>query len=188
MKYLLVKNRPGTETRYFWAGGIDASKQDYESVAPQYGGDAKVQEGLEIWRAFQYEMLTQTVMHGNDRATRTVRLIRSENKHIIDRYGLKLGDRDTVFTKGPNESASLYDEFYYKGEELFGYDVPYHRIMGMYLHSQMNNFDSAFAGDDENEISAMLEGLPGDYISSGKYTHTRAKDYKNMRVMGADLP
>lgn len=108
----------------------------------------------------------------NIKAKKAIRLIRTESNLVMDLYNPKreTGARPAM-KRGMAESTSLVRHVVVKGGHVTYQEVPYHRILGMYLiergeYNQMIKktlYESFFMSDAENEVIAMMDGLPHEY-------------------------
>ncbi|MGQ9872305.1 hypothetical protein [Leptodesmis sp.] len=80
-------------------------------------------------------------------------------------YKVKKGARNAVINRGAAESTSVFDVVSVTGTELTIQNVPKHRIFGTYwTEKKPGSNNSGFMGDSENEFTAMMEGIPFDYV------------------------
>lgn len=162
-KYHLAEQRGGSKDDYYWSEGADSAKETYKKYVKKAGGQAKYNETMAAYHAFNYELLTKADIP-NKNPDGTITLLRTENKAVMDMYGHKVGDTDITMKRGVAESTSLVKPVEVFGSELTEQRVPPHRIVGVYFHERHpGKGGSALMGDDENEFVAILDKVPFKY-------------------------
>lgn len=139
----------------------------------------KIQVNQEVYRqsftafhAFNYLIASKVDLPNNIKSKKAIRLIRTESDKVMDIYnpGRETGIRP-VMKRGMAESTSLVRHVVIAGSHVTYQEVPYHRILGTYLieRGKYNEFvkkmlyTSFFMSDVENEVIAMMDGLPHEY-------------------------
>lgn len=124
----------------------------------------------DVKKAQQYHAAIQIALenntfHGNDKATRSVVLIRTESNSVIKINGaLPNVGEECKHLRGVAESHAYASTVVVLGDNATAIRVPYSRIGGVYFaerYPQCNS--SSFMGDDENEFNADTHGLPAIY-------------------------
>ncbi len=102
----------------------------------------------------------------NDPVSRTIRLLRTENRGIIP-ANTKTGD-DAHYDIGANESFTLATVYKYKGVDGVIVAVPYSRVNGLWCLERTpgHPLQGFFAGDHENEVNAATDGLRRVFIEN----------------------
>jgi len=98
-----------------------------------------------------------------------VELVRTEGSDIMAQYGVKIGARNVLMSRGAAESASIFRaKRIVAGGEVTRQRVPLHRVLGYYWGDRpgSKNGYGGFLGDDENEFVFIPEGIPFDYVDS----------------------
>lgn len=164
-KYFLSSQRLTPQDSYFWANGIEKAERLYNEISKK----AQYSETMTAYHAFSYEVFSNVELPNVDRTTQTATLIRTERKYVVqDLNGMKVGDTK-IIKKGPAESTSLVKTTIVEGSEVTTQVVPIHRIVASYLPSRFKDSDSdALLGDNENEVLAMMEGIPTYYKRAGR--------------------
>lgn len=169
-KLHLEQSRATPAEGVFWPDvyPFAASTQKRGRAAAQEALDAQRQKhGTEIyrkthlmWHAFVYETLANIEMPNTDRRKQTVDLIRTESDGVIQRSGIQPGESG-VFPREPYSSTSLLQSISVHGKNVTITEVPWTRIVGVWLHSRDPSWgqDGFFYGDRENEFVAILGGL-----------------------------
>jgi hypothetical protein len=131
-------------------------------------GAEKYSETMTAFHAFNYDFVRTVDFANNNRAKGLVNLIRTESRDVMQINGLSMGET-AVMRRGAVESYSVFEPFYYKGTEITTQQVPHHRIFGNYMLDQAPRANhGSFAGDNENEIVAMMEGVKSKYKGTRK--------------------
>lgn len=147
--------------------------------------DAKLRHAVISWHAFMQELLTNTMFPGNNPATRTVTVVRTESSaaarsFLLNGLPLTEGQLDDLLPlhnvpmtgkRGALESSSLYTVKNIHGHLVTEYQLPYHRVFALYMVAQPKSAGhmlSFFENDTENELAFMPEGLPFVLKSHGE--------------------
>jgi hypothetical protein len=163
IKYYVSQQRGGDESPYYWHNGFDKAKYHYEGAVASLGKQ-KYDDSVQMWHAFNFEMLRNVKFARNNIRGGYVELVRTEDKAIMNNYGLKPGDKNITMLRGGVESTSIYQTVVVAGRELTKQKVPHHRILGNYFYERGPGSEmSPFYGDQENEFVAILDGIPFDY-------------------------
>lgn len=119
--------------------------------------------------ALVQEILATVDTRYNDRRRRLVRLVRTEQKDIVKKNGLKIGTQCT-FPRGLNESTSIFQRTTVHGTENFVYILPHIRITDLYMFERSNKRgSSSFLSDSENEYTAVIADLPAFYVKNVRF-------------------
>lgn len=130
---------------------FDFFAQNPDQKARYLSACGKYQAGISL-------ILENCNFQGNDKATRTVVLMRTENPSIFGGGFPPIGKLSHHV--GVNESHSIFKTVRVEGSVLTMVRVPYHRITGMYMLEQNPGAgDCGFLGDSENEFNADTHGL-----------------------------
>ena len=120
--------------------------------------------------------LEQCNLPGNDPATHTIILARTEDDKVMAKS--KVG-HEMQAKHGVNESHSVFKTVVVDGDNLTMTRVPYSRISGIFMAEQNpGKGDTGFLGDSENEFTADTSGLKTMFVEAN--TH-RGKDLKPYR-------
>lgn len=128
-------------------------------------GAAKVEAAFTIHHAFMQELLAHTEMRHNDRARRVMRLVRTEQKPVLNTYGVKAG-QDGKMPRGLCESSSPFRVTSALSGTHEGtiQAVPHSRILGTYLmEGRPGMGDCGFLSDGENEFTFAAARVPFHY-------------------------
>ncbi len=102
-----------------------------------------------------------------NRTAKTIRLIRTEDIKVMQRYNLSVGAQNVLIPRGLAESSSLMREVYVYGSELTYQDVPHSRVFASYLYSRRPDESGAsLHSDGENEFVFIPFNIPLQYIRS----------------------
>lgn len=130
-------------------------------------------QSFTAFHAFNYLIVSKVDLPNNIKSKKAIRLIRTESDEVMDIYNPK---RETgirpAMKRGIAESTSLVRPVAVEGGHLTYQEVPYHRIFGTYLiergqyHSNIKKtlYTPFFFSDGENEVIAMMDGLPHEYV------------------------
>jgi hypothetical protein len=166
LKMYYQGQRKKSRQDYYWSeSGINAAENFYDKIVGPLG-ESKMNATYQAWHAFNYEMLDKINFPGKNKAKNTVELIRIENKEVMKMNGLKIGDKNVqIKRRAVFESTSLFSSIHVFGSEKTVQQVPLHRIIGTYWTAKNPTSNgTGFAGDDENEFVAMLDGIPLNYV------------------------
>lgn len=140
------------------------------------------EKAIIIWHAFVQEILSYTQFRFNNQKKRTVRLMRTMNKEVLEKYGIHEHGQ-YIIKHGILSSTTLFRPFSH-WDSLITLEVPHHRIFALYFTERFPgyttfqdikgdgpiafnpDFTGAICSDLENEVIALLEGLPINYISN----------------------
>ncbi|MEO0988158.1 MAG: minor capsid protein [Cyanobacteria bacterium J06639_14] len=166
MKWEIAQSRNLPTDTYYWSEGEDDARSLHERFNKSYGEQA-FQESLAAFHAWNYEQLQKMDMPNNDRKAGTFQVIRTESKKVVREInGFNPGQKKLTMQRGAAESTSMFSRVTVYGSEITVQEVPHHRVLGMYMQSR--NTDTVgrglFAGDSENELVALLEGIKFDYL------------------------
>jgi SPP1 gp7 family putative phage head morphogenesis protein len=172
-KYFIANNRSAPMDSYFWRDGVENAKQQALRVAGEAkkrtGNAATYAKSFVPWHAFQYEMMDRVDFDLRDAASKTIKLIRTENKAVMSANNFVPGTKNLTLKRGAAESTSIYKRVEVFGSEVTTQDVPYHRVFGNYFHERSpGQGGSAFLGDGENEFVTLLDDIPFDYEKTVK--------------------
>lgn len=167
-KIWLTNQRTLPRDAYWWRYGLEKSEKSYERAIAAAGSEKIYSETFTAWHAFNYEFVRTVELPNQDRARRLLNVVRTEDAFIMDEvYKIPMHARQVTMLRGAIESTSLIKPISVYGSEVTRQNVPYHRVMGTYFYGRYDGYSSgAFLGDNENEIVALLEGLPFDYEGS----------------------
>lgn len=162
-KYFYASQRDKIEDRYWWGiKGLDDAKSHYDGAVAKLGKE-KYDQSFTIWHAFNYEFMRNNKFANNNIKKGIVKLIRTENKAVMDLNGLKPGESGQI-KRGAAESASVFERVTVFGTEVTTQKVPHHRVFGVYMMDRAPGRNHPlFLSDRENEIVAMMDGLEADY-------------------------
>ena len=138
--------------------------------------DARLRDAVVAWHAFMQVVLAGTAFPGNDRTNRTVTVVRTESTEAAKSFlrngnPLTSGELDDLGSlqgvpltgrRGALESSSIYTVKHIHGHLVCEYQVPHHRVFGLYMLGQPKSVAhmlSFFENDTENELSFLPEGL-----------------------------
>ncbi len=158
--YFIGPNRPGNKqtdninAAYNWATGAADPKEFQTALRGERKYAAAVQLALE-----------NADFIGNDRASKTAILCRTESFDTVVDRSLKRGDVSN-HKRGVNESHSHWRAVTVFGSAATMIRVPYPRVSGLYFaERRVGDPDQGqFAGDEENEITADTHGLTAIYM------------------------
>lgn len=166
LKYFLATKARGLDpaAAFFWRYGLDKARTAYNEVS-QRPGEAKYMASVAAAHAFTFEMLNKTSFANKTPDGQAAILLRTENKSVVDIYGVRKGAVDATMLRGALESASIFERTSIYGDETTLQRVPLWRIFWTYFTSRYagSSHVDSFAGDGENEFMFMPEGLPFDY-------------------------
>lgn len=172
-KWQIALNRDVPLDQYFWRHGVNTARQHWETYTAASGQDV-YQNTFAMFHAWNYELLQKVDMPNNDKKAGTFRVVRTEKgSRIKNTYGLSPGDRNVTMLRGAVESTSMFSRVDIFGTEVTVQSVPHHRVLGMYLYGRAPLNEIMFAGDYENELVALLEGVPFDYLRKGEWRNTK---------------
>lgn len=164
LKWFMANQRTIPVDNTFWRFGLDTAEQKFGMFATN---QQTYSETFSAFHAFNYELLDKVDFSTKNPLNRTVQLLRTENKSIMEMYGLKVGDTGVTMPRGAIESTSVFETVSVYGTEITVQDVPYHRVIGNYFYERNpGSGRGAFLGDDENEFVAMLDGIKFNYTGS----------------------
>lgn len=166
LKYRIALDRGENFDDYYWQGGLNAARQEYEATIKKVGKE-KYHKTWAMWQAYVYESLRH--MEFSRKNGGVVELVRTEGRGIMDLYGLKNGSKNAAMPRGAAESASIYRaKRILAGGEVTIQRVPLHRVLGYYWMDKpgIPNRQGGFLGDGENEFVFIPEGIPFDYVDS----------------------
>lgn len=183
-KYFLTRQRADTKKEVYWRRGKEKEgKSAYENWVKIHG-EEKVIKSLTAWHSLVQEVLAKTDVRGNDRSLRAIRLLRTENRAIMQ--GVAKADGQKL-KRGPNESASLFRPVAVHGSELTVQAVPHSHVTGLYfLEREPGMGTGSFLGDHENEVTFIPQGIPFRYADKlpmdfGSDAATWDLDLKHLR-------
>ena len=123
--------------------------------------DQEYEDSLKYNAALQLA-LENSEFTGNDKSTRTVVLMRTEDDNVVTTT--KPGEK-SQHLRGVNESHSVFQTVVVGGDNLTMVRVPYSRINGFYMMQSGVKYDKPMYGSDaENEFSADTHGLPAYFM------------------------
>jgi ADP-ribose pyrophosphatase YjhB (NUDIX family) len=173
-KWFVTGARDVPRSNYYWQNGEDYSREAYVDYVQALGAERerKWREQCIAQHALSYEVVRRTEFEGNDLASGTVRLGRTEDKDVMRIHSMKVGDKK-VMTRGAMESYSISRTVRVNGAELTVQHIPHTRVFGLYFLERYGGSNQApFLGDGENEFVAMAEGVEAEYtrarVSSGE--------------------
>ena len=175
VKWYYSSRRSGDASNdYWWRNGRDEAKTKLNQWLSRIGSDVETLDTtFAAYHAFNLELMRNIDFTNNDRESESIRLVRTENKNVMQMNKLKQGDRNVTMKRGPVESTSVFRRIEVFGTEITIQKVPHHRILGTYFQARHPGGSSgAFLGDGENEFVAMLEGVPFDYEKTDTFTGT----------------
>lgn len=147
-----------------WVKGRKNAEAELKAWLNRWGPEGE--RALTVWHAFVQEVLGGVAFDNNDRLRRVVRLTRTGDKIVINKYGLKFG-RGLKMPGGLNKSSSVFRTTRVHGSEITVQAVPHTRVTGLYLLERKPGASiGAFLGDNENEFTFIPAGLPFDYVKS----------------------
>lgn len=182
-KYWIVKNRGGSNAKYYWKEGEETAREAYEDVIADLPDPAifglnmtredLFSESMSSFHAMNYSILDKADMPTKSKDGKNLLVIRTENgRSVLMNQGLGLGDEGDVI-RGPLESCSMYSTFFYKGDAVVWTEVPLHRGFVSYLPGRgdvslefaqgrrkkggWDNNEDMLLGDGENEIVVIME-------------------------------
>jgi len=172
LRWWIVNNRTEPLTDYFWQDGTTWAEQQLQAMS---GGKlSEWDRTFTIFHAWNYEMLQKIDMPNNDRQAGTFRVVRTEDKDVIQGiYNLKPGDTGVTMPRGAAESGSMFSRINVFGNQITVQNVPHHRVFGMYLQGRHPLQNRMFLGDDENEIICLFDKIPFDYLSKRQWKDTK---------------
>ena len=135
-----------------WKNAVDYYKNNPSLLARDTETYLRYQAGVQL-------MLEKTDFPGNDRATRTVILVRNEHDKVV--ANSEVGD-ELKAKHGVNESHATFRTVSLGSERrnCTVTRVPYSRISGFYFAEQEpGQNDCGFLRDSENEFTADTSGL-----------------------------
>ena len=159
---------------FYWKGhDIVEVKSDYKSTLNELNINQEIyRQSFTAFHAFNYLIASRVDLPNNVKSKKAIRLIRTEGNDVMDIYNPKriTGIRP-VMKRGMAESTSLVRHVVVEGSHVTYQEVPYHRILGTYLieRGEYNEFVKKmlykpfFMSDVENEVIAMMDGLPHEY-------------------------
>lgn len=165
MKELMRRAKRDEDAGEYWLKHDDAKMNRFYNQFT--GGDAdnelKTTRMLaHVWAANQ-ELLASLDTPGNDPAKREMTLYRTEERAVMAKSGLKVGDTGKV-KRGPAESFSIGEAVSVHGGEVTTQKVPHHRVILTYLWGHPSNPDhTILMGDHEREILADTRGIAVKY-------------------------
>lgn len=165
--FLVEQGSPAQQQlpRYWRDGQAAAAKK--LAAARKRSGAATWDLSFVIHHAFVQEQLSAVEFRHNDRAAGYLRVIRTEQKAIIQTQNLSQGV-PTIMVRGANESGSIFIPTTPFGDECTVQAVPHHRITGLYFSERSPGSNlSPFLGDGENEVLFCPQGLPTVWTGKG---------------------
>jgi hypothetical protein len=169
LKWQLASSRDVSPDEYFWQGGQASARKNWESVTKAFGAQT-YQESIAAFHAWNYEQLQRIEMPNNDRLGGTFQAVRTESATVMANAGLSPDDSGVTMRRGAAESFSMFSSVSVYGSEVTVQDIPHHRVFGMYTQSRSPSGPYGFfAGDHENEMVALTEGVTLNYLPSSKW-------------------
>lgn len=155
------------ESTVYWGGeGMNRARalDLLDRAYTRAGGKNKLETTWAAFHAFNYNLVQNVDLPNNDRAGGFIRIIRTEEKKIMYRYGMKHGE-NLAMPRGLLESGSLINVVSVFGGEITVQQVPHSRVWATYLYSREPGDDRAsLASNAENEIVFMPNGIRFDYV------------------------
>ena len=166
-KYAIATSRSTPMSSYYWKTGTATAKVEFAHQAKRAGSERAYRDTLAAQHALTYEFLQTTPIPESNSKKRTINLMRTENPEVVSLYGLEPG-KTNIYPRGALESTSIYRRVDVYGSELQKMsEVPWTRVFSMYLFDRRpGEGGGGFGGDSENEIVALLEGIPAFYDAS----------------------
>ena len=170
---------------FFWKGSSEnKAKSKYKSTLNGLNVNQEIyRQSFTAFHVFNYLIVSKVDLPNNIKNKKAIRLLRTESDDVMDLYN---PNRETgirpVMKRGMAESTSIVRHVVVQGSHLTYQEVPYHRILGTYLIERgtynqkvkKTLYESFFLTDAENEVIAMLDGLPHEY--AGKIDRDREGD------------
>lgn len=164
LKYLISQNRGGRADEYFWLNGVDEAKKQYENTIKKLG-QQKYEDTMQMWHAFNHELLRNVDFERNNRTGGFVEVIRTEPQFVLGLNGINKTGQSAVIKRGAAESGSVYQTVVVAGNSLTLQNVPHHMIMGTYFTERYaGSSTSMFYGDRENEFVFITDGIEATYV------------------------
>jgi len=167
LKHWLTTQMDVDESQVYWRGR-SAARDAYEATVVRFGEET-YSNTWQAFHSFNYNMLKRTEFAGNDIATGTVTLIRTESADVLRANGLKKGVRGATMPRGMAESSSIFEPVRVMGAEVTIQEVPHSRVLGMYFYNRTPGTSyGAFLGDRENEFVFIPHGIKFDWLRAGQ--------------------
>jgi hypothetical protein len=177
--FLADQRKVDPETGYFWESNY-ATATSYLKGQRKKFGQQKYDESVVMWHAYHTQFLEQVWLPNKDEKQGMLRLIRTESEEVIEKYGMVVG-YPKVIQRGLSESFSAVKPYTLYGNRVTTQEVPYHRVLGSYLHARsasgMYRDSSMFAGEHENEFTAFTQGIKVTYLGGVEANRQKAIDY-----------
>lgn len=164
------KRGVGTDRYAGWRQGDRSYENAYQAWVGRAGAET-VDTALTAHYAFTQEVLKRVSIPHNDRVRRAVLLSRTEEGEILKHAGIKKYGTDLKMKRGANQSCSIYTEVRVLGSQRTQMAVPHHRVTAAYFTPDGHG-KYMFCGAGENELTAMLEGLPFRYVKQMTFPMT----------------
>ena len=174
-KYFLYSQARDVDFDNFYWRNLDKNevKADYTNTLNDLQVNQEVyRQSFTAFHAFNYLITSKVDLPNNIKSKKAIRLIRTESNEVMDIYnpGRETGTRP-VMKRGMAESTSLVRHVVVEGGHVTYQEVPYHRIFGTYLiekgeynqNAKKMLYEPFFLSDTENEVIAMMDGLPHEY-------------------------
>jgi len=179
-KQILVKNRPGVKPdSYYWDYGSNTNDKREQTVKEILKNtrttEKEATESLAMLAAWSMELLRNVDMPNNNRQAGVMRVYRTETGDALpknlpakcpapDKPKILKADQHNV---GALESYAAFKPVQISNSKLIIKEVPYHRILGVYLMSLGGRHNGAmFAGDHENEFICMADNIETEYYGA----------------------
>ncbi len=148
----------------YWKHGPKKAAAALKAMEGTLGAD-KVDAAFTIHHALVQELLSHSDMRHNDRAMRAMRLVRTEQKAVMNTHGLHPG-QDGHMPRGLCESSSPFKvtSAYHHTREGTIQAVPHSRVLGTYLmEGRPGSGGCGFLTDNENEFTFAAAKVPFHY-------------------------
>lgn len=169
MQYEIYSHMDTKDPKEFYWGssGVQAAKKEHESLLKQYGAE-KVRRSMEMYHAFNYNLMSRIDFPNKDNAAHTVKVYRHEATHVLPNYGIPANSNKQLdgikYPRGPYSSTSIAHPA--MSGHLTIQHVPWYRIVGAYFHSKDGESNScAFYNDSENELLAILHETKSTFFN-----------------------